>query len=233
MFTNSARFYDAIYSFKDYEAESRQLQALIEERSPGAATLLDVACGTGKHLEQLRTWYEVSGLDLDPQLLEIARERLGDVEVHEGDMTSFSLGRTFDVVTCLFSSIGYVGTVERLDAAVAAMAAHLNPGGVLIVEPWLTPEVWVADRPHLLSVDEADLKIARMTISGREGRLAIMNFEYLIGTPAGIEAFSERHAAALFTEDEYRQAFAAAGLSVEHDPEGLIGRGLYVAQRTR
>ena len=94
-------------------------------------------------------------------------------------MTAFSLGRRFDVVTCLFSSIGYVGTVERLGDAIAAMAAHLDPGGVLIVEPWLTPDAWVADRPHLLSVDEPDLKIARMTISGREGRLAIMNFEYL------------------------------------------------------
>ena len=233
MFSNSAHFYDAVYSFKDYGSESQRLQALIEERSPGAATLLDVACGTGKHLEQLRAWYEVSGLDLDPQLLEIAQERLGVVELHERDMTSFSLGRTFDVVTCLFSSIGYVGTVDRLDGAIAAMAAHLNPVGVLIVEPWLTPEVWVADQPHLLSVDEPDLKIARMTISGREGRLAIMNFEYLIGTPAGIEAFSERHEVGLFTDEEYRQAFSAVGLSVEHDPEGLIGRGLYIAQRAR
>ena len=110
------------------------------------------------------------------------------------------------------------------------MAAHLNPGGVLIVEPWLTPDVWVTDRPHLLSVDEPDLKIARMTFSGREGRLAIMSFEYLIGTPAGVEAFSEHHEAALFTDDEYRQACVAAGLVVEHDPEGLIGRGLYIAQ---
>ena len=62
----------------------------------------------------------------------------------------------------------------------------------------------MVDRPHLLTVDEPELKIARMTISGREGRLAIMNFEYLIGTPAGIEAFSERHEAALFTDEEYR-----------------------------
>ena len=233
MFTNSAHIYDAVYSFKDYEAESRRLRELVEERSPGAATLLDVACGTGKHLEQLRAWYEVSGVDLDPQLLEFAHARLGDVPLSAADMASFELNRRFDAVTCLFSSIGYVGTVERLNGAVATMATHLNPGGVLIVEPWLTPDVWVADRPHLLSVDEPDLKIARMTISGREGRLAIMNFEYLIGTPAGIQAFSERHEAALFTDDEYRQAFAAAGLSVEHDPEGLIGRGLYIAQRER
>ena len=53
------------------------------------------------------------------------------------DMTSFDLGRRFDVVTCLFSSIGYVGTAERLDQAIATMAAHLEPGGTLIVEPWL------------------------------------------------------------------------------------------------
>ena len=231
MFANSAHLYDAVYSFKDYRAESVQLHTLIEERSPGASTLLDVACGTGKHLEQLRAWYEVSGLDLDPQLLSTARERLGDVELHEGDMTAFSLGRWFDAVTCLFSSIGYVGTVERLRDAIAAMAAHLNPGGVLIIEPWLTPDAWIADRPHLLSVDEPDLKIARMTLSGREGRLAIMQFEYLVGTPTGIKAFSERHEAALFTDEEYRQAFVAAGLSVEHDPEGPIGRGLYIGQR--
>ena len=233
MFTNSAHIYDAVYSFKDYAAESARIHTLIEERSPGASTLLDVACGTGKHLEQLRTWYEVSGLDLDPVLLEIAKDRLGDVELHRGDMTAFSLDRRFDVVTCLFSSIGYVATIERLGGAIAAMAAHLDPGGVLIVEPWLTPDAWVVDRPHLLSVDEPDLKIARMTISGREGRLAIMNFEYLIGTPAGIETFSERHAAALFTDEEYRQAFAAAGLAVEHDPDGLIGRGLYIARPAR
>jgi SAM-dependent methyltransferase len=231
MFSHSADIYDAVYSFKDYAAESERIHALVEERSPGASTLLDVACGTGKHLEQLRAWYEVSGLDLDPQLLELAKARVGDIELHAGDMTAFALGRRFDVVTCLFSSIGYVATVKRLDDAVAAMAAHLEPGGLLIVEPWLTPDEWIADRPHLLSVDEPDLKIARMTISGRKGRLAIMNFEYLVGTPSGIEAFSERHEAALFTDAEYRQAFVAAGLSVDHDPVGLIGRGLYVGQR--
>jgi SAM-dependent methyltransferase len=230
MFTNSAHIYDAVYSFKDYAAESERIHTLIEERSPGASTLLDVACGTGKHLEQLRAWYEVSGLDFDPKLLEIARERVGDIKLTAGDMTAFALGRRFDVVTCLFSSIGYVGTVERLEQAIAAMAAHLDPGGVLIVEPWLAPDVWVPGRPHLLSVDEPDLKIARMTISGREGRLAIMDFEYLVGTPDGIETFSERHEAALFTDEEYRQAFAAAGLVVEHDAEGLIGRGLYIGQ---
>ena len=230
MFSHSADIYDAVYSFKDYAAEAERLHALIEERAPGASSLLDVACGTGKHLERLRAWYEVSGVDLDPQLLEFAQARLGDVPLSAADMASFELNRRFDVVTCLFSSIGYVGTPERLNRSIAAMAAHLSPGGVMIVEPWLSPDAWVVNRPDLLAVDEPDLKIARMTISSREGRLAVMNFTYLVGTPEGIQEFSERHEAALFTDREYRLAFESAGLTVDRDEHGLIGRGLYVAQ---
>ena len=40
------------------------------------------------------------------------------------------LGRTFDAVVCLFSSIGYVGTEERLRAAIGSMARHAAPGGM-------------------------------------------------------------------------------------------------------
>ena len=182
--------------------------------------------------EELRRWYAVEGLDLDAELIAVARERLGDARLTVADMTSFDLGRRFDAVTCLFSAIGYVGTVEKLGEAIASMAAHLAPGGVLVVEPWLEPDVWIAGQTHLLTVDEPELKLARMTLSGREGKLAIMDFSYLVGTSAGVEHFTERHEAALFTDDEYRHAFLAAGLAVEHDPEGLIGRGLYIGRPT-
>ena len=231
MFSRSARIYDAIYGFKDYPAEAERVHELIDERSPAASSLLDVACGTGKHLERFQRWHsDIAGLDLDQGLLEIARERLEDVPLLEGDMTTFELGREFDVVTCLFSSIGYVGTVQRLNAAIATMARHLSARGVLVVEPWLTPDVWQVGRPHLLTVDQPDLKVARMTIAGRKDRLAIMDFAYLVATEEGLQQFSERHEAALFTDDEYRRAFTAAGLTVEHDEHGLIGRGLYLGQ---
>jgi dTDP-3-amino-3,4,6-trideoxy-alpha-D-glucopyranose N,N-dimethyltransferase len=46
VYRQAARLYDAIYSFKDYPAESARLHELIQERRPGARTLLNVACGT-------------------------------------------------------------------------------------------------------------------------------------------------------------------------------------------
>jgi SAM-dependent methyltransferase len=229
VFRRSARLYDAVYaSIRDYPREAAELDRLIQERRPGARTLLDIACGTGAHLEHL-TGYEVEGLDLDPEMLGVARERLPNVPLHEGDMADFDLGKRFDAVVCMFSSIGYVRTAERLRSAVSSMARHLEPGGVLVVEPWLSPEVWVDRHVGAVFVDQPELKIARMNVGEREGNLSIFEFEYLVGTPNGLERFNERHELGLFTVEQYLEAFRAAGLEADHDPEGPMGRGLYIA----
>jgi ubiquinone/menaquinone biosynthesis C-methylase UbiE len=233
MFTKSAPFYDAIYAAKDYKAEAATVRALIEESMQRPArTLLDVACGTGKHLAELRSWFEVEGIDLNEDLLALARARLPDVRFHVGDMAGFDLSRSFDVVTCLFSAIGSMTNIERLNSAIASMARHVAPGGLLIVEPWWSPGDWRLDcKPHAIFVDQPNVKIARMSISGREGNVAILDFNYLLGTPEGIIAFTEPHRLGLFTTEEQLAAFRAAGLEVRHDPVGLTGRGVFVGRR--
>jgi SAM-dependent methyltransferase len=228
VFTKSARFYDAIYSFKDYAVEATRVRDLIRSRFPDARTLLDVACGTGLHLQYLRTDFECEGLDLDPELLAIARDRNEGLILHEADMVTFDLGKKFDAVTCLFSSIGYVGSVDRLNLALQTMAKHLSANGVLVVEPWLLPEAWEDGYVGAVFVDEPELKIARMDVSERRGRESFVRFHYQVATPAGVNHFTEDHTLFLFTHDEYIGAFRRAGLGVEHDAEGLMGRGLYV-----
>ena len=141
MFSKSAQIYDAVYSAKDYAGEARRLKTFIAEHKRSAGnTLLDIACGTGGHVPYLCDEYAYEGLDLDPQMLAIARERNPGIAFHQGDMVNFDLGRQFDVVTCLFSSIGYARSVAKLEQAMAAMARHLLPGGVLLVGPFFPPE---------------------------------------------------------------------------------------------
>ena len=228
MFTRSAELYDAIYGDKDYAGEARQVHEVIQRlgRSGGRA-LLDVACGTGLHLSHLRAWYDVEGVELSDGMLAVARRRLPGVPLHQGDMAEFRLDRRFDAITCLFSAIGYVRTVERLRRAVANMARHLAPGGVLVVEPWLFPDAYRPGHIHGRFVDRPRLKLARMCVSGVEGRLSVLDMHYLVTTPSGTDRFTERHEIGLFAPEEYEDAFRAAGLRVAFDAQGLTGRGLY------
>ena len=239
MFSQTARYYDKFYAFKDYTAETDYLLALIGKHlrsggkhlRSGGKQLLDVACGTGHHVENLKAHFEVEGLDLEPELLEMARQRNPEITFHHGDMIGFDLGRTFDVVTCLFSSIGYVKTLDNLNKAARCLANHLKPGGLLIVEPWFTPGDWHSGTPHATVIDEPQLKIARLNTSFADGRLSYFDFHYLIATPQGTEHLVERHELGLFEQEEMRAALTQAGLQVSYDAEGLTGRGLWIGEK--
>jgi len=230
MFAKSAHLYDLLYSFKDYAAESEKIMELIKNEAPRTQTILDVACGTAEHDRYLSCRYQVDGLDLDPVFIDIAAEKNPRGSYFHADMTDFSLGRSDDVVMCLFSSIGYVRTLENVVKSLRCFKRHLNPRGVLLVEPWFTPDVWQEGLIHMLPAETDDLKVCRMNTSGREGDVSILNFHYLVGSGEKIEYFTERHELGLFTVDQMLSAFAEAGLEVHHDPQGLTGRGLYIAR---
>ncbi len=235
MFSKSAQYYDEIYASieKDYAAEAGKAHKIIQKfkQSPGKS-LLDVACGTGVHAGYLNKYYQVEGVDLDPQMISVARKKHPKIRFHQGDMTDFDLGRQFDAIVCLFSSIGYVKTKSRLQKAIKTMDRHLLPGGVLLVEPWFTPKQWKPGRTFSLHIDKPDLKIVRMSRSGQRGKVSFIEFQYLFGTSKGIEHSVEMHELGLFTHQEYTAAFRAAGLNLTHDPKGLDDRGLYIGAKT-
>jgi SAM-dependent methyltransferase len=230
VFDKTARYYDLFYEQglgKDYAAEASIVGALL----PDARTLLDVACGTGLHLQHLRHRFECAGLDLDEGMLAIARERCPDVPLLQGDMTDFDLGRRFDAVICLFSSIGYARTVDGLERAAAAIARHLEPGGTALVEPWLTPDVVVPGHIGTLHVDVPDLKLTRMSVLTVDGDISTLELHYLIGSSSGVTHEVETHVMGLFTFDQYRDAFERAGLETTVEVgAGPMGRGLLTAR---
>lgn len=232
MYTHSAAYYDAIYSFKDYREETDELLKVIAGRMPEARTVLDVACGTGKHMELLGARFDVAGVDLDKNMVALANARIGEGRVTLGEMSTFDLGRTFDVVMCLFSSVGYLPTVEALGRTLRNFAKHTVDGGLVIVEPWLLPETF---RERRVSADHAeldDLKICRMCVGRREGDIAVLPMHYMIATPEGVRTAFEEHRLRLFRHEEYVAAFEAAGLTVDYNAKGLTWRGLYVGVKS-
>lgn len=232
-YARSAEFYDLVYAGKPYADEAAAVHARIQAhlRSDGSA-LLDVGCGTGNHVAHLRGHYTVDGLDLEDGLLQIARDRYPDATFHQGDMADFGLGRRFDAVTCLFSAIGYVRTEDGLRRTIANFARHLRPGGVAVVEPWLSPDNFRPGGLPRLDVSESEgLKVVRMGRTAWDGDASVIEFVYVLGHAGGIEHWEERHPLGLFTHEQTTDAFRAAGLEVvDYDPHGLTGRGLYVAR---
>jgi hypothetical protein len=112
------------------------------------------------------------------------------------------------------------------------MAEHLLPGGVLLVEPWFRPDQWHPGRVGVLQVNKDDSKIVRMSLSLQRGKISIIEFQYLIGSPKGTRHDVEILELGLFTEKEYLDAFRSAGLEVIHDAEGLDGRGMYIGLKS-
>ena len=237
MYDKSARIYDLLYvgsGIKDYPAEAAELHRIIDEASPSAQTLLDVACGTGAHLVEMQRWYAVEGVDLSPAMLAVARTRLPGIPLREADMRTLDLGRTFDAVTCLFSSIGYMLDDADMRSAIARLAAHVAPGGVLIIDGWLRPGEWRdnfrPDSPDVASDD--DLTVVRLSFSRRQGNITELDMHHLVQSDAGVEYFMEPHRLRLTETEDYVSAVTDAGLNARVIPDYMPNRDRIVGTRT-
>lgn len=229
-YTRSAAFYDLIYEFRDVPALNEALIRYLQAHAPAATSILDVACGTGQQLAAL-TMYDRVGVDLSPEILTVATERVPGVPLLAQDMVELDVGRTFDAVICLSSSISYVRTRARLDRAVAGMAAHLEPGGTLFIEPWFAPEQFWDGHLSVRHAADQDVNLTWMYRQERHDRLSVLPIHYLVGSSTGVEHWVETHEMGLFTDGEYTSALRAAGLEVREDPGELAGRSMYVAHK--
>lgn len=228
MFTKSSHIYDLLYSFKDYQKEAEEIVKLIKLKKPDSRTILDVGCGTAEHHKYFKDVFLIDGLDISQEFVDLAMVKNPGGTYHVADMTEFRLDKKYDTLICLFSSIGYVKTFEKLTSTLKCFNEHLHHDGLVIVEPWLTPGNWYHGKLHMLTYDKDDMKICRMNLSSTMGNLSILNFHYLLGTPEqGINHFEERHELALFTEEEMKKAFDEADFEVTFDKVGITGRGLY------
>jgi dTDP-3-amino-3,4,6-trideoxy-alpha-D-glucopyranose N,N-dimethyltransferase/N-dimethyltransferase len=129
-------------------------------------------------------------------------------------MRTLELGRTFDPVICLFSSIGYITEPAGMRQAVARLAAHVAPGGVLILDGWVRPDEW--REPYRSEPDVAhddDMLVVRLALTRREGNITELDMHHLVQTAEAIDYFVERHRLALTPTEEYVSAVEGVGLT--------------------
>jgi len=150
VFNEYARYYDLLYRDKDYAGETDYVHSIIQRQSPGAKTILNLGCGSGRHDRCLADrGYAVTGVDLSKEMLTSARNAAADngaLEYVLGDVCTVRLDKTFDVVISLFHVMSYQVTNGDMIAAYATAFSHLKPGGFFIFDCWYGPGV-LTDRP--------------------------------------------------------------------------------------
>ena len=231
---SSIPYYDKLYASqgKDYRKEAEYLVAVIRSRTKGKqASLLDVACGTGSHLTYLSKYFRVEGVDVSLEFIKTARSQMPKHTFYVGDMRTFRTGKEYSVVTCLFSSIGFMETPTKLLSALRNMVRHVKAGGLLIIEPWFSPNQIVGGKVSMSIVNEDRLKVVRMNTTKVTGNVSSLDFHYLVGTPKGTEHFVEKHKLGLYSKEQMMQAMTDSGLSVVHDAKGPTGRGLFIGTK--
>ncbi|GGQ46682.1 class I SAM-dependent DNA methyltransferase [Streptomyces mutabilis] len=227
---SAAEMYDLLYQDrKDYRAEAREVAGLIREKKGDAQSLLDVACGTGIHLEAFAGLFDrVEGVDLSRPMLEVAKQRLPDTPLHHADMRDFRLGSSFDAIVCMFSSIGYLRSTQDLNAALRTFAGNLTAGGVVVIEPWYFPQTFLDHHVSGHALTHEGRTITRVSHSTRVGNLTRMELHYVLADREGVQHRSEIDELTLFTPDEYEAAFSQAGLKVDYVASAEARPGYFV-----
>jgi len=231
MYKKLAKYYDLIYHWKEYEKEANSIKDLIKKyKISDGNKLLDVGCGTGKHLEQFKDAFSCTGIDINNEMVEVAKENIKDAIFEQADMIDFNLKTEFDVILCLFSSIGYVKTYSNLKKTMLNFSNHLKKGGVLIIEPWFTKSTYWVGAPGMTTYDGKDVKIARVNTTKIEGDLSLMEMHYLIAEKdEDVIHFVDTHELGLFETDRTLEFMEKANFKSQFLKDGLMkDRGLFI-----
>lgn len=213
MYRDFAKYYDLIYSMKDYKAETDKIRKIISKyKKAKGKKLLEVACGSGNYLQYLKDEFDCTGIDVNEGILAIARKKVKGVPVKRANMIDFNLNKKFDVVLCLFSSIGYVKTYSNLERTLRNFYNHLNPDGIAIIEPWFADAAYKAGSPHALLYNGEDVKIARLDVAKKKGNISIMDMHFLVAERnKGTRHFVDRHELGLFEEENTMRIMKRVG----------------------
>lgn len=231
-----AEYYDKFYlERKDYKKETKIVKKIIEElESKKTVTLLDVGCGTGEHLKYLSSDFCCKGLDINNRMIEIAKNKVPEAEFEIANMIDFRFKDRFDVIICLFGSIGYVQNFSNLKKTLKNYYRHLNDSGLVIVEPWIFKKDFKKGHMSLDTYVDDELKFVRMARSRISTSTWLIFMHYLVGKNQRIEYFTEVHKMLAVNNSDYVKALKLSRFKdIGYLTENLWDscRGLFVARK--
>tara|TARA_Y100000310_G_scaffold344508_1_gene457640 strand:- start:3042 stop:3797 length:756 start_codon:yes stop_codon:yes gene_type:complete len=221
---NYARHYDLFNKSKDYEFEARFLKDITIrfDKVTDGLKILNLGCGTGMHDRRLvDLGFKVTGIDKSAEMIEIAKEKVPEANYIVGDMADFDLGEEFDVVICMFSSLGYLTEQDQIKSFFENVAGHLVDEGLLILDVWNA--LAVAKEPPTSRekiVEDGNLKIVRTSYPDLDMQNFVNNVRFEIKVYEGeklVDEYGEQHKVRFFLPLEIKQYMEEVDIRLLHE----------------
>ena len=221
---NYAKHYDLFNKEKDYGFEARFLKDIMIrfDKNTDGLKILNLGCGTGMHDRKLvDLGFKVTGMDQSAEMIEIAKQKVPEANYIVGDMSDFDLNEKFDVVICMFSSLGYLAEQDKVNGFFESVSKHLVEEGLLILDVWNGLGV-VKDPPAIREkiVEDGNLKIVRTSYPNLDVQNFVNNVRFEIKVYENdklVDEYEEHHKVRFFLPLEIKQYMEDVGINMLHE----------------
>ncbi|TGK30909.1 class I SAM-dependent methyltransferase [Leptospira gomenensis] len=235
-FGKYSEYYDLLYKDKNYELEVSYVDSLIKSYKADSKSVLELGCGTGKHALLLtQKGYEVTGVDISPQMLAEAERRKAETgsgvfpKFVQGDVRTVRVSSRFDVVLSLFHVMSYQTSNKDILAAFETASLHSNSGSIFIFDVWYGPAV-LSQIPEtrIKRLFDEKIHVTRLAESKviHEKNIVEVDYEVWIRrkNTNSLELIQEKHPMRYFFNPELELLLAQNGFEILRSEEWLTGK---------
>ena len=216
MYTKLAKYYDKVYADKDYAGEAKFIEWVVKKhKTSKGKKLLDIACGTGNHIQYLKENFTITGFDLNPEMLKLARKKFPKVKFLKGNMKKLALNDKFDVILCMFAAIAYNLNYIELENTLKKFYDHLQPGGIVLFDLHIHEDYFLRDRVRVQTVVEKDLQLARISTSPAHKPILDLNMVFLIKEKGKVDFEIDQHQMGLFDVEKIKKSMSQVGFKAK------------------
>jgi SAM-dependent methyltransferase len=216
MYSDLAPWFHLLTHPSDYWDEAAFVGRVVDDVGlEESRTLLELGSGGGNNASHLKARFECTLTDISPEMLALSRTINPECEHLEGDMRTLRLGRTFDVVF-IHDAVSYLTTEDDLRAALETAALHARPGGLVILTPDATTEIFKPETDHG-GHDGDDGRSLRYLEWTHPAVGTTYDVDYLIiarGPGDELRVVHDRHTLGLFPRATWERLIADAGLEL-------------------
>ncbi len=216
MYSEIADWWPLLSSPDEYEEEAGFFtRTLVEAVGEPPKTVLELGAGGGNNAFYMKKYFEMTLVDLSPQMLEVSKKLNPECEHAVGDMRTVRLRHEFDAVF-VHDAIDYMTSNSDLAAAVETAFVHTRPGGVVLFCPDHIRENFKPSTEHGGSdADGRGLRYLQWTWDpDPEDSRCTVDYSYLLRDPDGsVRALHDRHECGLFGAEEWKSTLRSTGFS--------------------